>query len=114
LENILKLLEGKHGWLIVDQGFISHMGWGLAVTLLTFWLGGRRLMWIAAAWWVLYNGFFHELVEEHEDFANTWSDIVSRASPVVLFVVADALRLGQRFKWWIYSIRWLRWLVEGT
>jgi hypothetical protein len=101
MEMLLQHAEGRYGWLILDQGFISHMGWGLAVIMLAYWLGGRRLMWIAGIWWLGYNTFFHELVEENEDFANLWSDIISRGSLVVIFLALDYFQVNSRIYWFI-------------
>jgi len=95
---------------VVDLGPGLHLAHRVgtlrgASRLLAWW---AKLMWLTALWWVGYNTLFHELVEEHEDFANRWSDIVSRGLPVILFVILDGLGLAQRFR----GVRWLQWLVE--
>ena len=36
------LAYGWHGPIFVDQGFLSHLGWGFAVTLLGYFFGGPR------------------------------------------------------------------------
>ena len=81
---------GWHGPLLVDQGFLSHLGWAFAVPLLGFWLGGRRWLRIAAFAWIA-NAFWRELFEEALD-ATTTSDLVSRIAPVLLLVAIDAVR----------------------
>jgi len=85
-----KLVYGWHGPLLVDQGFLSHLGWGFAVPLLGFWLGGRRWLRIVGAAWVLH-AFYRELIEEALD-ATTVSDLVSRIAPVLLLVGIDLWR----------------------
>jgi hypothetical protein len=91
MEAFLKRVAyGWHGPILVDQGFLSHLGWAFAVPLLGFWLGGRRWLRIAAAAWIA-SAVWRELVEEALD-ATTVSDLVSRIGPVLLLVAIDALR----------------------
>jgi hypothetical protein len=91
MEAVLKkLVYGWHGPILVDQGFLSHLGWGLAVPLLGQWLGGRLWLRIVGAAWVLH-ALYRELIEEALD-ATTVSDLVSRIGPAVLLIGIDALR----------------------
>jgi len=91
MEAILKkMVYGWHGPILVDQGFLSHLGWAFAVPLLGHWLGGRRWLWIVGAVWVLH-ALYRELIEEALD-ATTVSDLVSRIAPVLLLIAIDALR----------------------
>ena len=91
MEAFLKRVSyGWHGPILVDQGFLSHLGWAIAVPLLGFWLGGRRLLRITAAAWIA-SAVWRELVEESLD-ATTISDLVSRIAPVLLLVAIDAMR----------------------
>jgi hypothetical protein len=90
MEAVLKHLYGWHGPLLVDQGFISHLGWALALPLFAYWLGGPRWMLRAALAWIAY-AFFRELVEEPID-ATTVSDIVSRVLPAALLVAVQLRR----------------------
>ncbi len=91
MEAVLKkLVYGWHGPILVDQGFLSHLGWGFAVPLLGYWLGGRRWLRIASAAWVLH-AFYRELIEEALD-ATTVSDLLSRIGPPILLLGIDAIR----------------------
>ncbi len=88
-----KVVYGWHGPVLVDQGFLSHLGWSLAMPLLGYWVGGRRWLQITAAAWVVY-AFYRELIEEPLE-ATTVSDLISRILPVVLVLTLDWLR-GRR------------------
>jgi len=91
MEALLKpLAYGWHGPIFVDQGFLSHLGWGFAVPLVGYWLGGPRWLRIIGAIWVLY-ALYRELIEEALA-ATTLSDIVSRCAPVLVLVAIQALR----------------------
>ena len=91
MEAILKKLAyGWHGPLLIDQGFLSHLGWAFAVPLLGYWLGGRRWLRIVGAAWVVH-ALYRELIEEALE-ATTVSDLISRIAPVVILVGLDALR----------------------
>ena len=91
MEYLLKRVAyGWHGPILIDQGFLSHMGWGFALPLLGYWLGGRRWMRIAAAAWVAH-AFYRGLIEEALD-ATTTSDLVSRILPVLVLLALDAVR----------------------
>lgn len=91
MEAFLKRVAyGWHGPILVDQGFLSHLGWAFAVPLFGFWLGGRRWLRIAALAWIA-SAVWRELVEEALD-ATTISDLVSRIAPVLLLVAIDAVR----------------------
>lgn len=91
MEKLLKpLAYGWHGPIYVDQGFLSHLGWGFAVPLLGYWLGGPRWLKIIGAVWVLH-ALYRELVEEALE-ATTLSDLVSRCAPVLLLLAIQALR----------------------
>lgn len=85
-----KLAYGWHGPILIDQGFLSHLGWGFAVPLLGYWLGGSRWLRLVGAAWVVH-AFYRELIEEALD-ATTVSDLVSRIAPVALLVGLDFLR----------------------
>src|SRR5438105_624287 len=77
MEAILKRLAyGWHGPILVDQGFLSHLGWSFAMPLLGYFIGGRRWLWIFGALWVVH-AFYGELIEEALE-ATTVSDLVSR------------------------------------
>jgi hypothetical protein len=86
-----KVVYGWHGPVLVDQGFLSHLGWSLAIPLLGYWVGGRRWLRISAAAWIVY-AFYRELIEEPLE-ATTISDLVSRILPVVLILALDWVRL---------------------
>jgi hypothetical protein len=91
MEALLKpLAYGWHGPLYVDQGFLSHLGWGFAVPLLGYWLGGPRWLKIIGAAWVLH-ALYRELIEEALD-TTTISDIVSRCAPVLILLAVELLR----------------------
>jgi hypothetical protein len=91
MEALLKpLAYGWHGPLYVDQGFLSHLGWGFAVPLLGYWLGGPRWLKIIGAVWVLH-ALYRELIEEALD-ATTLSDIASRCAPVFILLAIEVLR----------------------
>jgi hypothetical protein len=91
MEKLLKpLAYGWHGPIFVDQGFLSHLGWGFAVPLVGYWLGGKRWLHIVSALWVLH-AFYRELIEEALE-ATTVSDLVSRCVPPLLLVGIQALR----------------------
>jgi hypothetical protein len=91
MEAILKrLMYGWHGPILVDQGFLSHLGWSFAIPLLGYWIGGRRWLWICGAAWVVH-AFYRELIEEALE-ATTFSDLVSRIAPVAMVMALDALR----------------------
>jgi len=91
MEAFLKhLAYGWHGPLLVDQGFLSHLGWAFAVPLLGFWFGGRRWLRVAALAWIA-SAVWRELVEEALD-ATTTSDLVSRIAPALLLIAIDAVR----------------------
>ena len=91
MEAFLKhVAYGWHGPILIDQGFLSHLGWAFAVPLFGFWLGGRRWLRIAALAWIA-SAVWRELVEEALD-ATTISDLVSRIAPVLLLVAIDAVR----------------------
>jgi len=85
-----KVAYGWHGPILIDQGFLSHLGWGFALPLVGFWLGGRRWMRIVAAAW-LAHAFYRELIEEAVD-ATTISDLVSRCLPVAVLLAIEAVR----------------------
>jgi hypothetical protein len=85
-----RLAYGWHGPILVDQGFLSHLGWALAVPLLGYWLGGSRWLRIVGAAWIAY-AVWCELVEEALD-ATTISDLTSRIVPVLLLIALDAVR----------------------
>src|SRR5207253_935297 len=90
MEAFLKRVAyGWHGPILIDQGFLSHLGWAFAVPLFGFWLGGRRWLRIAAMAWIA-SAVWRELVEEALD-ATTISDLVSRIAPVLLLVAIDAV-----------------------
>ena len=91
MEKFLKpLAYGWHGPILVDQGFLSHLGWGFAVPLLGYWLGGPRWLKIVGALWVLH-ALYRELIEEALE-ATTVSDLVSRCAPVLILVAIDWAR----------------------
>ena len=91
METLLKRLAyGWHGPILVDQGFLSHLGWACAVTLLGFWIGGRRWLLIFGGAWVAY-AVWRELIEEALD-ATTFSDLASRILPVLVIAAVDAAR----------------------
>jgi hypothetical protein len=95
MEAILKKsLYGWHGPLLVDQGFLSHVGWGFAVPLFGYWLGGSRWLRIACALWTLH-ALYRELIEEALE-ASTASDLVSRIAPAALLFAADVLLARRR------------------
>jgi hypothetical protein len=85
-----RLAYGWHGPILVDQGFLSHLGWSLAVPLLGYWLGGTRWLRILGAAWAAY-AVWRELVEEALD-GTTISDLASRIVPVLLLIAFDAAR----------------------
>ena len=88
MEAFLKsALYGWHGSLLVDQGFLAHLGWGFAVPLAGHWLGGSRWLRIVAIAWTLH-ALYRELIEEALD-ATTVSDLVSRIGPAALVVAID-------------------------
>ena len=92
MEAFLKRLAyGWHGPILVDQGFLSHLGWAFAVPLLGYWAGGRRWFRIVAALWIAH-AFWRELIEEGLD-STTVSDLVSRIVPVLLLVAIDCVRV---------------------
>ena len=91
MEALLKRLAyGWHGPILVDQGFLSHMGWAFAVPLLGYWAGGRRWFRIFAALWIVH-AVWRELVEEALD-STTISDLASRIVPVLVLFAIDAIR----------------------
>lgn len=91
METLLKRVAyGWHGPIFIDQGFLSHLGWGFAIPLLGYWAGGRRWLRILGALWAAY-AVWRELIEEALD-ATTVSDLVSRIVPVLLLVALDARR----------------------
>ena len=91
MEKLLKpLAYGWHGPIYVDQGFLSHLGWGLAIPLAGYWLGGARWLRIVGTVWIVY-ALYRELIEEALD-ATTVSDIVSRCAPVAILLVIEAAR----------------------
>jgi hypothetical protein len=91
METVLKRLAyGWHGPILVDQGFLSHLGWAFAVTLLGFWIGGRRCLLVFGGAWVAY-AIWREIIEEALD-ATTISDLASRIVPVLILVAVDAAR----------------------
>lgn len=91
MEALLKpLAYGWHGPILVDQGFLSHLGWAFAVTLLGYWLGGPRWMKIVGAVWFVY-AFYRELIEEALE-PTTVSDLVSRCAPVVILIGLELWR----------------------
>jgi hypothetical protein len=85
-----RLAYGWHGPILVDQGFLSHLGWAFAVPLLGYWLGGTRWLRIVGGTWAAY-AIWRELVEETLD-ATTISDLASRIVPVLLLIALDAVR----------------------
>src|SRR3954464_1872647 len=92
MEALLKRLAyGWHGPILVDQGFLSHLGWAFALPLLGYWAGGRRWFRIVGVLWIAH-AFWREFVEEALG-APTVSDLVSRIVPVLLLFAIDALRL---------------------
>jgi hypothetical protein len=91
METLLKRLAyGWHGPILVDQGFLSHLGWSFAVPLLGYWIGGRRWLRIFGAAWAAY-AIWRELIEEALD-ATTISDLASRIVPVLVLVAIDLAR----------------------
>ncbi|HUJ26779.1 MAG TPA: hypothetical protein VLW85_12220 [Myxococcales bacterium] len=88
-----KLAYGWHGPLLIDQGFLSHLGWGFAVPLLGYFAGGSRWLRILSIAWMLH-ALYRELVEEALE-ASTVSDLVSRMAPAALLLAADLLRERQ-------------------
>ena len=91
MEAILKkLLYGWHGPILVDQGFLSHLGWAFAVPLLGYWLFGRRGLYLVSLLWML-EALWRELIEEALD-ATTISDLVSRIAPALLLVALEMSR----------------------
>lgn len=89
-----KAVYGWHGPILVDQGFLSHLGWGLAVPLLGYFLGGSRWLRILCAAWVLH-ALYRELIEEALE-ASTVSDLVSRIAPAAILLAVDLLRSRSR------------------
>jgi hypothetical protein len=87
---VKKFTYGWHGPILIDQGFLSHLGWAFAVPLLAQWIGGRKWFRIVSAAWVLY-AFYRELIEEALE-ATTISDLVSRILPVAILLAIDQLR----------------------
>src|SRR5438105_6430168 len=76
MEALLKRLAyGWHGPILVDQGFLSHLGWACAVTLLGFWIGGRRWLLIFGGAWVAY-AIWRELIEETLDDTRAIQDAI--------------------------------------
>ncbi len=91
METLLKRLAyGWHGPILIDQGFLSHLGWAFAVTLLGFWIGGRRWLLVFGGAWVAY-AIWREMIEEALD-ATTISDLASRIVPVLILVAVYAMR----------------------
>ncbi|MGZ6124423.1 MAG: hypothetical protein ACXWLR_05660 [Myxococcales bacterium] len=91
METLLKRVAyGWHGPIFIDQGFLSHLGWGFAIPLLGYRVGGRRWLRILGALWALY-AVWRELFEEALD-TTTVSDLVSRILPVLVVVALDAMR----------------------
>ena len=84
------LAYGWHGPIFVDQGFLSHLGWGFAVTLLGYFFGGPRWLKIIGVVWVIH-AFYRELIEETLE-ATTVSDLVSRCAPVLILLALEAIR----------------------
>ena len=85
-----KLTYGWHGPLLIDQGFLSHLGWGFAVPLLGYFIGGSRWLRILSIAWMLH-ALYRELIEEALE-ASTVSDLVSRIAPAALLLGFDLLR----------------------
>jgi hypothetical protein len=90
LEALLKKLYGSHfgGLVVVDQGFASHLAWGLVFALFGQRLGGFWACVISSALWCAY-AFFREFVEEAPE-PTRWSDIISRCAGPVLVVAVEA------------------------
>jgi hypothetical protein len=85
-----KMAYGWHGPLLIDQGFLSHLGWGFAVPLIGYWLGGSRWLRAMCVAWTLH-ALYRELIEEALE-ASTVSDLVSRIAPAALLLAVDLLR----------------------
>jgi len=90
MEAFLKKAYGWHGLLLIDQGFVSHLGWGFTVPLIGYWLGGSRWLRILCVVWTLHS-MYRELIEEALE-ASTVSDLVSRIAPAAILLAIDLLR----------------------
>jgi hypothetical protein len=90
MEKLLQRLYGWHGFLLVDQGFVSHLGWGIALPLVGHFFFGRWGTVTVAVLWIAY-AFVREFIEEANE-PTRWSDIASRCAGAVLFGLLDLLR----------------------